>query len=171
VQNYFLKKRLVKEHLYYICCNNFDVSTSKMTAFFTHFKTNQSIMNAFLSLGRWFFALPFAIFGLFHFMNAQAMADYVVPSYMPAKAVWVYLSGAGLIGAAVAIATGKYDKLATTLLAVFLILLVVMVHLQGAMSGTEGSQASMSMLLKDLSLAGASMLYALHLSKDRSVIG
>jgi putative oxidoreductase len=128
-------------------------------------------MNAFLSLGRYVFALPFAIFGLFHFMNAQAMADYVVPAYMPAKIIWVYLSGAGLIAAAVSILIGKYDKLGTTLLAIFLILLVLMVHMPVAMGGTEGAQGAMSMLLKDLGLAGAAMLYAQHLSKDRSVIG
>ncbi|MBL7802354.1 MAG: DoxX family membrane protein [Saprospiraceae bacterium] len=128
-------------------------------------------MNAFLSLGRWLFAIPFAIFGLFHFMNAQAMADYVVPAYMPAKAIWVYLSGAGLLAATVSMLIGKYDKLATTLLAVFLLLLVVMVHLPGAMAGGEGAQASTSMLLKDLALAGAAMMYALNYAKDRSVIG
>jgi putative oxidoreductase len=128
-------------------------------------------MNAFLSLGRWLFAIPFAIFGLFHFMNAQAMADYVVPSYMPAKVIWVYLSGAGLIAAAVSMVTGKYDKLASTLLAVFLLILVALLHLPGAMSGGEGAQASMSMLLKDLSLSGASMMYALSYAKDRSIIG
>ncbi|MCC6283075.1 MAG: DoxX family membrane protein [Saprospiraceae bacterium] len=128
-------------------------------------------MNAFLSLGRWVFALPFAIFGLFHFMNADVMANYVVPPYMPAKAIWVYLSGAGLIAATVSMLIGKYDKLATTLLGVFLLLLVLMVHLPGAMAGGEGSQSAMSSLLKDLSLAGAAMMYALNYAKDRSVIG
>lgn len=128
-------------------------------------------MNAFLSLGRWVFALPFAIFGLFHFLNAEAMSNYVVPAYMPAKAIWVYLSGAGLIAATVSMLIGKYDKLATTLLGLFLLLLVVMVHLPGAMAGGEGSQASMSSLLKDLSLAGAAMMYALNYAKDKAVIG
>lgn len=128
-------------------------------------------MNAFLSLGRWLFAIPFAVFGLFHFMNAQPMADYVVPAYMPAKVIWVYLSGAGLIAATVSMLIGKYDKLATTLLAVFLLLLVVMVHLPGAMAGGPTAQTSVSMLLKDLSLAGAAMMYALNYAKDRSVIG
>ena len=128
-------------------------------------------MNAFLSLGRWLFAIPFAVFGLFHFMNAQAMADYVVPAYMPAKIIWVYLSGAGLVAATVSMLIGKYDKLATTLLSVFLLLLVVMVHLPGAMSGTEMAQNSISMLLKDTSLAGAAMMYALNYAKDRSVVG
>lgn len=128
-------------------------------------------MNAFLSLGRWLFAIPFAIFGLFHFMNADAMAEYVVPSYMPAKVIWVYLSGTGLIAAAVGMAIGKYDKLAATLLSVFLLLLVVMVHLPGAMAGGDGAQAATSMLLKDMGLAGAAMMYALNYAKDRSVIG
>lgn len=128
-------------------------------------------MNSFLSLGRWVFAIPFAIFGLFHFMNAQAMSDYVVPAYMPAKMVWVYLSGAGLIAAAVSMLTGKYDKLGTTLLAVFLLLIVLLIHLPGTMGGGEGAQGAMSMLLKDISLAGASMMYALSHSKDRSIIG
>lgn len=128
-------------------------------------------MNAFLSLGRWIFALPFAIFGLFHFMNANAMADFIVPSYMPAKTIFVYLSGAGLIAATVSMLIGKYDKLATTLLAVFLLLLVITVHLPGAMRSGEGAQASMSMLLKDMALAGAAMMYALNYAKDKSVIG
>ncbi len=128
-------------------------------------------MNAFLSLGRWIYPLPFAVFGLMHFMSAQVMADYVVPSYMPVKIVWVFLSGAGLIAAAVSMYIGKYDKLATTLLAIFLLLLVLMVHLPGAMAGGEGAQNATSMLLKDLGLAGAAMLYATHVAKDRSIIG
>jgi len=128
-------------------------------------------MNAFLSLGRWLYAIPFAIFGIFHFMNSQVMADYVVPKYMPAPSIWVYLSGAGLIAGAVAILLGKYDKLAATLLGIFMLLLVVMVHLPGVMAGGEGAQNSMTMLLKDLIAAGASLMYAQHLAKDRSVIG
>jgi hypothetical protein len=39
------------------------------------------------------------------------------------------------------------------------------------MGGGEGAQMSTSMLLKDLGLAAASMLYATHVAKDRSVIG
>lgn len=128
-------------------------------------------MHAFLSLGRWLFAIPFAIFGLFHFMNAQAMVDTVVPPYMPVKVFWVYLSGAGLIAATVSMLIGKYDKLAATLLAIFLLLLVFMVDLPGAISGTERAQTFVAMLLKDLALAGASMMYALNYTRDRAMVG
>ena len=127
-------------------------------------------MNAFLSLGRWFFPLPFALFGLTHFMETEAMANLVVPSYMPAKEIWVYLGGAGLIAAAVSMLIGKYDKLAATLLAVFLIILVVMVHMPAAMDGARRA-AALPSLMKDLSLAGAAMIYAMHIAKDRSIIG
>ena len=129
-------------------------------------------MNAFLSHGRWFFAIPFAIFGLLHFMNTEGMSN-MVPLYMPAKAVWVYLSGAGLIAASISMVTGKYDKLAATLLSIFLLLMVGLIHLQGAMSSSPTllRDFSLAMLLKDLGLAGAAMMYALHYAKDRSFIG
>ena len=130
-------------------------------------------MNAFLSLGRWLFALPFAIFGLFHFLNAQGMADQMVPTYMPAKAIWVYLAGAGLIAASISIVSGKYDKLATTLLAAYLLLMILMIHAPNAMDASNPirSQGGMTNVLKDIALAGAAMLFAQHLSKDRSLIG
>ena len=67
-------------------------------------------MNAFLSLGRWFFALPFAIFGLLHYMNADMMAEVSIPAFMPVKILWVYLTGTALIAASVAMIIGKYDK-------------------------------------------------------------
>jgi uncharacterized membrane protein YphA (DoxX/SURF4 family) len=126
-------------------------------------------MNAFLSLGRLIFPIPFLIFGLFHFMNAQGMADMVVPAYMPAKAIWVYLSGAGMIAAAISMYLGKYDKLATTLLAICLLLILLLVHLPGAMDGKN--QMAVPMLLKDLGLAAGCMLYATGFAKDRSIIG
>ncbi len=127
-------------------------------------------MNAFLSLGRWIFPIPFAVFGLMHFMNADALAGYV-PGYMPAPKIFVYLAGAGLIGSAVSMYIGKYDKLATTLLAVMLLLFVLMIHMPGAMGGGEGSQMAMSNVLKDLGLAGGAMLYASKVARDNSIIG
>lgn len=67
--------------------------------------------------------------------------------------------------------TGKYDKLATTLLAVMLLVLVLLVHVPGAMAGGTGATVSMRMLLRDIGLMAASLLYAQNLAKDRSVLG
>ncbi len=127
-------------------------------------------MNAFLSLGRWLFPIPFAIFGLMHFMKASQMAT-MIPNYLPAPIVWVILAGAGLVAAALAMLIGKYDKLAATLLAGELLLFVLLLHLPAVTAGGESAQMSMGNLLKDLSLAGAAMLYATYVAKDRSFIG
>ena len=127
-------------------------------------------MNALLSLGRWIFPAPFAIFGLMHFMNAEAMSG-MVPGYMPAPTIFVFLSGAGLIAAAVSMYIGKYDKLAATLLGIMLLLFVLMLHLPGAMAGGEEAAGPMGNLLKDIGLAGAAFIYAKHIARDSSIIG
>lgn len=120
-------------------------------------------MNAILSIGKYLYAIPFAVFGVFHFMNAQGMAGMAFGSTF-----LVYLTGVALIAATVSMLIGKLDKLAGTLLALFLLLTALLVHLPGAM---DGQQASMSSLLKDLALAGAAMMYARSVSKDPAVIG
>ena len=94
----------------------------------------------------------------------------MVPEYMPAPTVFVYLSGLGLVGAAVSMYIGKYDKLGTTLLGIMLILIALMVHLPGVMAGGE-DPGPMSNLLKDLGLAGAALMYAQNMARDNSGIG
>jgi len=120
-------------------------------------------MNTILGLGKYLYAIPFAIFGIFHFMNADAMAGMAFGS-----PILVYLTGLALIAAAVSILIGKMDKLGATLLALFLLLTAFLVHFGGALNG---DQASTSSFLKDIMLAGAAMMYANNVAKDPAVIG
>lgn len=108
-------------------------------------------------VGKLIFALVIAFFGVGHLMNADAMVG-MVPSYMPAGIVIVYLTGVALIAAAVALLIGKKAQLAMTLLGVMLILIALMVHL-------PGGEASMPMLLKDLALAGAAWFMSAHVNE------
>ncbi|HHJ51023.1 MAG TPA: DoxX family protein [Phaeodactylibacter sp.] len=119
-----------------------------------------------LGLGRYLYALPMAIFGLFHFMNANDMAG-MVP--LPGGVFWVYLTGAGLLAAAISILIGKWDKLGTALLGLMLIIFALSIHLKGVMDSS--SEDAMVMMLKDLALAGAAWMYSGSMSKDSSVIG
>ncbi|MDV6235419.1 DoxX family protein [Leptospira ellisii] len=107
-------------------------------------------------IGKIVYAVPFAIFGLFHFLSGQAMSG-LVPSYIPFPVIWVYLTGLALIAAAVSIITGIKTHLATILLAVLLGIFVILIHLPGAAAGNQMSTAS---LLKDVSLLGAALLIA-----------
>ncbi|MCG8331920.1 MAG: hypothetical protein MI974_29810 [Chitinophagales bacterium] len=120
-------------------------------------------MNAVLRLGKFLFAIPFAIFGLFHFMGAEAMKGMAFGS-----SILVYFTGLALIAAAVSILIGKMDKLATALLGLMLLLFIFIIHLNGAMAG---DQAATMGLLKDLALAGAAWMYAGNMAKDNAIIG
>lgn len=120
-------------------------------------------MNAILNIGKYLFAIPFLIFGAFHFMNASAMAGAAFGSE-----ILVYISGAALIAATVSMVIGKMDKLASVLLAVFLLLTALLVHLNGA---TAGDQSATGNFLKDIMLAGAALMYAKYVAKDNAVIG
>ncbi len=111
------------------------------------------------TVSRYLFAVPFIIFGIFHFMNAGGMAG-MVPGWLPGGVFWVYLTGLALIVAPISLFIGKKDKLAMLLLALMLVIFALLVHL-------PGGQASMPSLLKDLSLAGAALTWA-GLAKDQS---
>ncbi len=121
-------------------------------------------MKGIIGLGKYIFAIPFLVFGIFHFMNADAMAGMA-----PGGVIMVYVSGLTMILAAISIFIGKLDKLACVLLAVQLLLYILFIHAPG-LSNEESMQMSMSALLKDLALLGAALMCA-SLAKDNSVIG
>lgn len=127
------------------------------------------IMNAILGLGKYIFAVPFAVFGIMHLMNADAMAG-MAPF---GGAIIVYITGLALIAASVSIIIGKMDKLASALLGLMLLLFALLVHAKGLSAATDAgaSAASMGNMLKDLMLAGAAWMYSASLSKDNAVIG
>lgn len=109
-------------------------------------------MDALPKVGRFLFAIPMAVFGIMHFMNAQMMAG-MVP--IPGGVIWVYLTGLALIAAAVSIMTGKQAVLATQLLALFLLLTAFTVHLPVVLGG---DQTAMSNVLKDVALSGGALI-------------
>lgn len=111
------------------------------------------------SVARILFALPFGIFGLFHFMNGSQMAG-MVP--IPGGIFWIYLTGAALIAACVSIIIEKQTWLACILLGVMLVIFVLSMHLPGVINAAseQAMQSSMSSLLKDLALAGGAWILA-----------
>lgn len=115
------------------------------------------------TLARYLFAIPFLVFGLFHFMNTSAMTG-MVPDWLPGNAFWVIITGLALVAAAVSMMIRVWDYWASLLLALMLILFVIMIHLPGA---TDGNQQAMTMLLKDTALAGAALLYAAYVARSK----
>ena len=114
------------------------------------------------TVARLLYAIPMALFGIFHFMNGADMAG-MVPSFIPGGVFWVYLTGLALVLAAVSIIIQKKARLACLLLALLLIIFVLTMHVPG-LSG-ENAQMAMPMLLKDTALAGAALAFA-GIAKD-----
>ena len=103
-------------------------------------------------LAEFIFALVIGFFGVMHFMNADVMSS-MIPDFMPGDGkVWVYIIGAGLIAAALAIMINKFKTLACYLLAAMLLIFVFSIHLKEAMNGNPGQ------LLKDTALAMAAIM-------------
>ncbi|MBL7702256.1 MAG: hypothetical protein JNM14_08395 [Ferruginibacter sp.] len=98
------------------------------------------------------FALAMGFFGVLHFMHIDAMSG-MVPDFIPGDGkLWIYITGGGLIAAALAIIINKLRTVACYLLAVMLLIFVFAIHLQPALDGNPGS------LLKDTALAMAAII-------------
>ena len=107
------------------------------------------------------YALVIGFFGVNHFLNGTGIQN-AVPRFIPYSKFLVYLIGALLIAAAIAFIIGKQVRLAGLLLALFLILIVLTVHLPAVLN-TEGSpyvSIPFTNLLKDTGLAAAALIIA-----------
>jgi len=107
-------------------------------------------------IGKYLYAIPMVIFGIFHFLNANAMAG-MVP--IPGGLFWIYITGLSLILAGFSIIVQKQDEWTSFLLAVLLLVFVLTIHLPGVISGGEMAQMYMTNLLKDLALSGGALIY------------
>ena len=116
------------------------------------------------TIGKYLFLVPFAGFGINHLMMASQMVGMVPFS---GGIFWVYFTGLCMLAFVVSALIGKYDKLAAVLLAFFLFIMIVFIHIP-AMSG---NQMTIINLLKDIGLAGGALMYAGSLSRDKSIIG
>lgn len=110
-------------------------------------------------LAEMLYALIMGFFGVAHFMNVDKMSG-AIPEYMPGDGkIWIYVTGAALIAAALAILINKFKTLACYLLAAMLLIFVFTLHLQPAINGDPGS------LLKDTALAMAAIIIGNNASK------
>ena len=113
------------------------------------------------SLGRIIFAIPFIVFGIMHFMNAEGMANDILTNWPIAEAI-VYISGLAFILAGVSIIIKIQAKIACLLLALLLLIIIVTIHMP---LFVQGDQMAMSIFLRDIGLLGASLTYANILAK------
>ena len=110
------------------------------------------------TIGRILFALPFALFGINHFL----MTDYYVgmlTSFVPLGAYTIILTGLMLIVTSISIITKKFVKFSTLILAGLLFIFIITIHIPHLLSDSDKT-ATIIARLKDISLMGGSLMIA-----------
>jgi len=116
-------------------------------------------MKNFTTLGRILFALPFAVFGINHFV----MKEYYIgmlTSFIPLGAYTIILTGIMLIAASISIILEKFVKISTVLLAILLFVFIVTIHLPHLFHNDPERTVTLIALLKDISLMGGAIMIA-----------
>ena len=121
-------------------------------------------MKKLTTIGRILFAIPFALFGINHFL----MLDYylgMLTSFVPLGAYTIILTGIMLIAASISIITKVLVKFSTLMLAVLLFIFIVTIHIPHLFADADKT-ATIIALLKDISLLGGSLMIAGIYSED-----
>ena len=106
-------------------------------------------MKAFIpsKLAEVIFALIIAYLGYWHFKNAGSLGS-AIPSFIPGPgSLWVYITGAGFILAAIGILTDIKKILACYLLAAMLLIFAFTVHLHSSIEALKDGALAMCALI------------------------
>jgi uncharacterized membrane protein len=116
-------------------------------------------LEGMIPFGPMFFAVPFAVFGMQHFVLFDSV-KFAVPAWMPERFLWAYIVGAALILACLSIVTEIKADLAALLLGIMLNLFVLMIYLPNLMNNPH-DRFAMSAPSRDLALSGGAFaMYA-----------
>jgi hypothetical protein len=138
-------------------------------------------MDKILNIGRYLFPLSFLLYIGLHLGKPDVGASFV-PDYIPFPYFWNYFTLVCILLFIVSAVIGKYDKLAYVLMALYVILMAVLVHLPRAMGnelGTENMTASLDRekelelvnFFRNIMVTGALLAFAKFVAKDKRVTG
>ena len=115
-------------------------------------------MDKISTIGRILYALPFAVFGINHFV----MFDFymgMLTSFIPFGGYLIILTGIVLIAASLSIIFRKFIKISAITLACVLFVFIIAIHIPNLFD-EQTKMIGFISLLKDTSLMGGSILIA-----------
>lgn len=138
------------------------------------------MIDRILNLGKYIFPISFLLYVGLHLGKPDVGASFV-PDYIPFPYFWNYFTLVCILLFIISALIGKYDKLAYTLMALYVILMAVLVHLPRAMGhelGTENMTADlmrekeleMVNFFRNIMVTGALLGFAKFVAKDKSII-
>lgn len=138
-------------------------------------------MDKVLQLGKYIFPLSFLLYVGLHLGKPEVGASFV-PDYIPFPYFWNYFTLVCILLFIVSAVIGKYDKFAYTLMAVYVVLMALLVHLPRAMGqelATETMTADIARekelemvnFFRNIMVTAALMTFAKFVAKDKRIIG
>lgn len=138
-------------------------------------------MDKILNSGRYIFPLSFLLYVGLHLGKPEVGASFV-PNYIPFPYFWNYFTLVCILLFIVSAVIEKYDKLAYSLMAVYVVLMAVLVHLPRAMGqelGVENMTADIARekelemvnFFRNIMVTGALLAFAKFVAKDKRIIG
>lgn len=115
-----------------------------------------------------------------HFGKPDVGAAFV-PDYLPFPYFWNYFTAICISAFIVCAVWGKYDKLAYSLMALYVLLMALLVHLPRAMGNELDSnmmtadiaremELEMVNFFRNIMLVGALMGFAAYIAKDKRIV-
>lgn len=118
------------------------------------------------SLGRWLFPLSFLLYVALHFGKPEVGASFV-PAFLPAPLFWNYFTGICVLIFIVSALIGRFDKLAALLMALYVFLMIFLVHIPRAAT----SENDALNIFRNLMVIGALLIYARYVARDKRIVG
>lgn len=137
-------------------------------------------MDKILASGRYVFPLPFLMYVGLHLGKPDVGASFV-PGFLPAPLFWNYFTMVCILLFIVSAIIGKYDKLAYVLMALYVLLMAVLVHLPratGAVLITDmmvtdvarEQELEMVNVFRNVMVAAALMAFARFVARDTRLV-
>ncbi|MFY8035494.1 MAG: hypothetical protein ACOVMN_13305 [Flexibacteraceae bacterium] len=123
-------------------------------------------MKYLLNIGKYLFPLSFLLYVGLHFGKPEVGASFI-PSWIPAPLFMNYFTGVLILLYIVSSIIGKYDKLANVLMALYVLLMILIVHIPRAAT----YENDMLNIFRNLMVIGALLIYAKYVAKDSSFVG
>jgi uncharacterized membrane protein len=112
-----------------------------------------------MPFGRLFFAIPMAVFASEHFTLTANIAR-LIPRWIPAHTLWVYLVGLGFLCAALSIATLVQARLAAALLGMTFLIFVLVMDLPAAIANPS-NRFFWALALRQLAFSSGAFAFAM----------
>ncbi len=138
-------------------------------------------MDKILNIGRYIFPLSFLLYIGLHLGKPSVGAAFV-PDFLPFPYFWNYFTALCIALFIISAVIGKYDKLAYTLMALYVLLMAILIHIPRSMGHELMAEAMMANaareqeleminIFRNIMVTGALLGFARYVAKDKRVTG